>query len=138
MKKNEVPQDDVGLMEGKQMDLSYAVDENGNYVTVPSCGWAPKNEALLQAWDVIHEKMKEVKQQILQGKLSPIAYYMEKNIMDEKLLATYIGLPKWKVRRHLKPDGFVKMDEKILRRYADIFGIPVGSLTDFMITAEEK
>ena len=35
--------------------------------------------------------MKETRQQILQGKLSPIAYYMEKNIMDEKLLATYIG-----------------------------------------------
>jgi hypothetical protein len=138
MKKHEVPQDDDGLMEGKQMDLSYALDENGNYVTVPSCGWAPKNAALLQAWDVIHEKMKETRQQILQGKLSPIAYYMEKNIMDEKLLATYIGLPKWKVRRHLKPAGFTKMDERVLRRYADIFGIPVEALTDFMKTAEEK
>jgi hypothetical protein len=138
MKKHEVPQDDDGLMEGRQMDLSYALDENGNYVTVPSCGWAPKNEALLQAWDVIHERMKETRQQILQGKLSPIAYYMEKNIMDEKLLATYVGLPKRKVRRHLKPDGFAKMDEKILRRYADFFGIPVESLTDFMRTAEEK
>jgi hypothetical protein len=138
MKKHEVPQDDDGLMEGRQMDLSYALDENGDYVTVPSCGWAPKNAALLQAWDVIHEKMKETRQQILQGKLSPIAYYMEKNIMDEKLLATFIGLPKWKVRRHLKPDGFAKLDEKVLQRYAEIFDIPVGSLTDFMKTADEK
>ena len=120
------------------MDLSYAVDENGNYVTVPSFGWAPKNAALSQAWDVIHERVKETRQQILQGKLSPIAYYMEKNIMDEKLLATYIGLPKWKVRRHLKPAGFKKMDERVLRRYADTFGIPVEALTDFMKTAEEK
>jgi hypothetical protein len=138
MKKHEVPQDDDGFMEGKQMDLSYALDENGNYVTVPSFGWAPKNAALSQAWDVIHEKMEETRQQILQGKLSPIAYYMEKNIMDEKLLATYIGLPKWKVRRHLKPAGFNKMDEGVLRRYADIFSIPVEALTDFMETAEKK
>jgi hypothetical protein len=138
MKKHEVPQDDDGLMEGRQMDLSYAVDENGNYVTVPSCGWAPKNAALLQAWDVIQEKMKETREQILQGKLSPIAYYMEKNIMDEKLLATYIGLSRWKVRKHLQPAGFTKLDERVLRRYADIFDIPVESLTDFMKTSEEK
>jgi hypothetical protein len=138
MKKHEVPQDDDGFMEGKQMDLSYAVDENGNYVTVPSSGWAPKNAALSQVWDVIHERVKETRQQILQGNLSPIAYYMEKNMMDEKLLATYIGLPKRKVRRHLKPGGFAKMDEKFLRRYADLFDIPVESLTDFMRTAEEK
>jgi len=138
MKKQEVPQDDDGLMEGRQMDLSYAVDEDGNYITVPSCGWAPKNEALLQAWDVIHEKMKETRQQILEGKLSPIAYYMEKNIMDEKLLANYTGLPKRKVRRHLKPEGFNKMDEKTLHRYAQVFGIPVESLTDFRNTTEEK
>jgi hypothetical protein len=82
--------------------------------------------------------MKETRGQILRGKLSPIAYYMEKNIMDEKLLATYIGLPKRKVRRHLKPDGFAKMDEKVLRRYADLFGVPLESLTDFMRTTEEK
>ena len=138
MKKHEVPQDNEGLLEDKQLDLCYAVDENGNYVTVPSHGWAPKNAALLQAWEVIHEKMKEARQQILQGKLSPIAYYMEKNIMDVKLLATFIGLPRWKVRRHLKPAGFRKLDEMILRRYADIFHVPVEALTNFKETAEEK
>ena len=138
MKKHEVPQDNEGLREGKPLDLYYAVDENGDYVTVPSCGWAPKNAALLQAWDVIHEKVEEARQQVLQGKLSPIAYYMEKNIMDVKLLASYIGLPKWKVRRHLKLSGCTKLDEIILRRYADIFSIPVEALTNFRESAEKK
>ncbi len=138
MKKHEVPQDNAGLLEDKTVDLCYAVDENGNYVTIPSSGWAPKNAALLQAWEVVHEKMKEARQQILQGKLSPIAYYMEKNIMDVKLLATFIRLPKWKVRRHLTPAGFGKLDETILRRYADIFHVPVEALTNFKETAEEK
>jgi len=138
MKKHEVPQDNEGLREVKHLDLYYAVDENGDYVTVPSCGWAPKNAALLQAWDVIHEKVEEARQQVLQGKLSPIAYYMEKNIMDVKLLANYIGLPKWKVRRHLKPSGFTKLDEIVLRRYADIFRIPVEALANFREKPEKK
>jgi len=138
MKKHEVPQDNEGLREGKQVDLYYVVDENGNYVTVPSCGWAPKNAALLQAWDMIHEKVEEVRQQVLHGKLSPIAYYMEKNIMDVKLLASYIGLPKWKVRGHLKPSGFTKLGERVLRRYADLFSVPVEALTNFRESAEKK
>jgi hypothetical protein len=138
MKKHEVPQDNAGLREGQQLDLYYAVNENGDYVTVPSCGWAPKNAAILQAWDVIHEKVAEARQQVLQGKLSPIAYYMEKNIMDVKLLASYIGLPKWKVRRHLKPSGFRKLDAMVLRRYADLFSIPVEALTNFRESAEKK
>ena len=138
MKKHEVPQDNEGLREVKQLDLYYAVDENGDYVTVPSCGWAPKNAALLQAWDVIHEKVEEARQQVLQGKLSPIAYYMEKNIMDVKLLASYIGLPKWKVRRHLKPSGFTRLDENVLQRYADIFSIPVEAMTNFRERPENK
>jgi hypothetical protein len=131
MKKHEVPQDNEGLREGKAVELYYAVDENGEYVTVPTCGWAPKNAALLQAWEVIHEKVEEARQQVLQGTLSPIAYYMEENIMDVKLLASYIGLPRWKVRRHLKPSGFAKLDERVLRRYADLFRIPVEALTNF-------
>jgi hypothetical protein len=138
MKKHEVPQDNVGLQEGKQLDLYYAVNENGDYVMVRSCGWAPKNAAILQAWNVIHEKVEEARRQVLQGKLSPIAYYMQKNIMDVKLLASYIGLPKWKVRRHLKPSGFTKLDAVVLRRYADLFSIPVEALTHFRESAREN
>jgi hypothetical protein len=138
MKRHEVPQDNEGLLENKPLDLCYAVDENGNYVTVPSHGWAPKNAALLQAWEVVHGRMETARQQIFEGKLSPIAYYMEKNIMDEKLLSSFVGLSKWKVRRHLKPAGFRKLDETILRRYAETFHVPVEALTNFKETGEEK
>ena len=46
MKKAEVPQDNEGLLEGKLREVCYAVDESGNYVTVLSTGWTPKNAAL--------------------------------------------------------------------------------------------
>jgi hypothetical protein len=136
MKKQDVPQDNEGLLEGKPLDICYALDENGKYITVPSHGWAPKNAALLQAWEVIEGKMAAARQQILQGKLSPIAYYMEKNIMDLKLLASFIELPKWKVRRHLKPSGFRKLNEMTLHRYAAIFHVSVEALTHFSDTGE--
>lgn len=137
MKNKEVPQDE-GLNEGRFEDVCYALDENGNYVAVLSTGWQPKTDALLQAWEVINEKVEEVRQQVLSGELSPIAYYMEKNLMDLKLLSDYVGLPKRKIRKHLKPDRFKKLDEEILLKYAETFGISVEMLRDFSETLKDK
>lgn len=130
MKKKEVPQDE-GLNEGRFEDVCYALDDDGNYVTVGSTGWQPKTDALLQAWDVINEKIEQVRQQVLSGELSPIAYYMEKNLMDLKLLADYAGLPKRKVRKHLKPERFIKLDDKVMLKYANTFGISIETLRNF-------
>lgn len=135
MKKKEVPQDE-GLNEGLFEDVCYALDDDGKYVAVTSTGWQPKTDALMQAWDVINEKVEDVRQQVLSGELSPIAYYMEKNLMDLRLLADYTGLPKWKVRKHLKPQRFIKLDDQILGKYADTFGVSVETLRNF--TENEK
>jgi hypothetical protein len=137
MKKKEVPQDE-GLMEGRFEDVCYALDENGNYVAVLSKGWDPKNEAMVQAWDVIHEKVEQVRQDALSGKVSPIAYFMEKNIMDLKLLADYMDLPKRKARKHLKPEKFARLSDDLLQRYAEVFGIDLSELKNFRETQTIK
>lgn len=137
MKKKEVPQDE-GLSDGLFEDICYAVDEDGRYVTVPTTGFQPKTDALLQAWDVIHEKVEAVRQQVLAGKLSPIAFYMEKNIMDARLLADYMELPRWKVRRHLKPKHFNKLGDDLLDRYAETFEISREQLKDFINLEEAR
>jgi hypothetical protein len=131
MKKAEVPQDNEGLLDGKLREVCYAVDESGNYVTVLSTGWTPKNAALKQAWAEVNEKVEEVKRKVLEGKVSPVAYYMEKNIMNLKLLSQYTGIPKWRIRRHLKPKVFSKLDNETLAKYAKTFEIPVASLRNF-------
>ncbi|HOX76545.1 MAG TPA: hypothetical protein PLW31_00795 [Bacteroidales bacterium] len=137
MKKKEVPQDE-GLSDGLFEDICYALDDDGHYVVVPTTGFQPKTDALLQAWDVIHEKIEEVRQLVLAGKLSPIAYFMEKNIMDARLLADYMGIPKWKVKRHLKPKHFNKLDDDILDRYAETFNINREQLKDISVIQEDK
>ena len=137
MKKWEVPQDD-GFTEGLDIDFCYALDENGNYTVVPSSGWQPKTDAIRQAWDVINEKVEQVRKRVIAGELSPIAYYMEKNIMDLKLLSDYAGLPKRKVKKHLKPDHFNKLDDQILMRYAETFGISVEMLRNFREILKDK
>ena len=130
MKKKEVPQDDANMMRGKFREPVYSLDENGNYTVVKSVGWDPKNVVMQQAWDNINEKVEKTKEKVIEGQLSPIAYYMEKNIMDIALLSKYMGLWRWTVRKHLKPKHFSKLSDKLLSQYADIFNITVKQLTD--------
>jgi hypothetical protein len=115
-------------MEGKLKDLCYALDENGKYVQVYSTGWTPKNAAMKQAWDEVQEKVQQVKEEVRNGKKSPVAYYMVKNIMDIAILSQYLEIPKRRVKKHLKPEGFDKLDEETLKKYAQTFDISVEEL----------
>jgi hypothetical protein len=128
MKKDEVPQDDENLFEGKFKVVKYAVDENGNYGTVGSVGWEPENVVLNQAWEEINKKVEETKKKIEAGELSPLAYHMEKNIMDVAMLAQYMDISKRNVSKHLEPAGFNELDGKTLARYAEVFDISVEEL----------
>jgi hypothetical protein len=123
-----VPQDDANLFEGKGSELCYAVDENGQYVTARSIGWDPKNTVINQAWEVINHKVSDTRTKVLEGTLSPISFYMEKQLMDIALLAQYVGMSRWRVRRHLRADVFRKLDRRILSKYAEAFDISVEQL----------
>ncbi len=131
MKKKDVPQDNEGIHEGKFRDLCYATDDDGNYTTVHSTGWSPKNTALLQAWELVNKKLDETKKKVLAGELSPLAFFMEQNVMTVKLLGQYTGISRWKIKRHLKPRHFIKLDEISLQKYADALNITVQDLKQF-------
>ncbi len=123
MEADKVPQDDKNVLEGKLKVLKYAVDKDGNYTKVKTVGWEPENIVLSQAWDEINAKVDEVKLKVLAGELSPIAFYMEKQMLDLKMLAGYVGYPAFRVKWHLKPRTFKKLSEKQLDKYADAFRI---------------
>jgi Zn-dependent M32 family carboxypeptidase len=86
-------------------------------------GWDPKNEVMKEAWDNVNEKIESVRQKVITGELSPIAYYIEKNIMDVGLLAKYMGYWKWTIKKHLKPKYFNKLSDEVLEKYAKVFDI---------------
>jgi len=130
MKKNEVPQDKSNLESANIKEMYYAVDENGEYTTELSTGWDPKTIALDNAIKDIEERTEIAKQKVLKNTTSPIEYYMELNKMDVGILASYVGMWAWRVKRHFKPSVFKKLSKKILQKYADIFEITVEQLKD--------
>jgi hypothetical protein len=130
MKRDQVPQDDANLMEGRSREICYAVDEEGCYVRVLSTGWDPKNIALLQAWEQINEQAQEAYLLVLSGRVSPLAFFMAKCMFDINLLSAYTDVPKRKIKEHLNPVQFKALDEKTLEKYADAFNVTIAELVN--------
>lgn len=127
MKSSEIPQDKSAL-EGFTRELCYAKNEAGEYDTVLSTGWDVKKDALENAWEDIEKRIEQAKLESLTNHKSPLFYWMEKNLMDIKLLSKYSGFFIWQIKRHFKPHVFSKLTDKKLKIYADIFGITIDEL----------
>jgi hypothetical protein len=130
MKIEEVPQE-RGMMPDNIYEVCYAVDDDGNYVLTASAGWNPKNIANNQAWEVIEQEITKALKGIHEGKLSSLAFHMAKNQMNAGLLAQYSGFSRWRVKRHLKPAIFKRLNPAVLKRYSDVFEITVKELQQF-------
>ena len=130
MNKEQVPQDEENLNEGKLAKLYYATDDKGHYVKVNSIGWEPETVAMQQAWDVVNSEVEDAREKVIKGQASPILYYLKKNIMTASLVASYVGTLSLIVRLHCRPFFFKRVSKKTLEKYAFTFRITVAELTD--------
>ena len=74
------------------------------------------------------EELEPVRNQILAGQLSPLAYHIEDKLFSIGLLSSYTGISKRYIKKHLKPENFNQLDEETLKKYAAAFGISVEEL----------
>lgn len=130
MKKEDLPQDKSAL-ENFTREVCYVKNKNGKYEAGLSTGWEAKTVALDQAWNEIDRRIEEAKQDVLAGKSSPIAYYLEKCLMDLMVLSGYTGFAQWRIKRHLKPNVFKRLNDKKLKKYAEAFEIALEDLKQF-------
>ena len=106
----------------------YVHNENGEIEHVRVSGWETVNIVNNDFWESINEKLAGVLERVKKGELSPLAYHMNKYLMDAKVLAQYVGLSRWRVKQHLKPRVFNSLDDETLKRYASFFKITVEQL----------
>jgi hypothetical protein len=126
MKRTDVPQDG-GLFDG-MFEVQYAVDENGRYVLEESAGWEAKAIANSQFWQTVEEDIRQSIEEVRMGRSSPLRVYMALHQMDVGLLASHARFWRWQVRRHLKPHVFARLKPDLLRRYAQVFNVPLDLL----------
>lgn len=90
------------------------------------------NQAMAQqAWDLFQERIEQAKTLVQQGKASPILYFMEKALLNPRDLSMHVGLPLFRVKRHLKSNVFSRLSDAILARYASAFDITPYELKHF-------
>ena len=131
MKVKEVPQDDIKTFKGFGTKAMYAVDENGQYTTIPTSGWEVEEVVLRDVVNDFARLAEEAKYGVIRGNTSPIEYLMNKYFMDLPALAAGMGLAKWRVKRHFKPKVFNKLNNEMLQRYADFFNLDAAELKNF-------
>lgn len=134
MKAKDVPQEE--WIKGFGTRACYAENEDGKYEVVASKGWEVEKIVNSQAQAVIHEKIETARKEVLQGTASPLKYYMEVNQMDIALLASNAGIWKWRVKKHLKPEQFDKLDSSTLQKYADALRISLDDLKNLPSASE--
>jgi hypothetical protein len=125
MKVNEVPQE-PGL--DFREKLLWARDEQGQYVTVRSVGWSVPNTSFAMYWAYVGRTLREARERIQRGERSPLYYWMRVHQLEVGTLADYVGMGRWRVKRHLKPQVFARLKPKVLARYAQALKTPVEQL----------
>jgi len=128
MKVNEVPQDNtVDYYEGVKR-ACYAVNEEGRYVIVPSSGWREEELINRLAVEELAENLEKTRMAVLEGRKSPLAYHMERRQMTPEILGKTAGMAVFRVKRHLRPDIFMKLKPSLLERYAKALAVTVEQL----------
>ncbi|HOO71698.1 MAG TPA: hypothetical protein PK926_08040 [Spirochaetota bacterium] len=122
-------------VEGKDTHqlIMYVEKEDGSYDSIMTGSYLVKNYV-----DDFWEKKQRLEQEFLEkiknGEVSPIALYMMLEELTEIELAGRVGISVRKVRKHLKPEYFETMTLKTLKRYAEVFDVPVINLLQAIVT----
>ena len=127
MRERDVPQEGNALLEGHRKAV-YAVGEDGRLRIVASRGWEVEETVTRQAVEDLERHAEEAKRRALAGDSSPLEYHMYRARMDVALLAQAVGIWRWRVRRHFRPDVFPRLSPDLRRRYAEALGIDAAAL----------
>lgn len=127
MRERDVPQEGNAVLEGHRKAV-YAVGENGRLRIVASRGWEVEETVTRQAVEDLERRAEEAKRRVLAGSTSALEYHMYRARMDLALLAQAVGLWRWRVRRHFRPEVFARLSPELRRRYAEALGIDAAAL----------
>lgn len=127
MKKGEVPQDQTAYYAGTRKAI-YASDERGELTTVASTGWQVEEIVTGDAAFEYARLAQDALDRARAGKTSPLEFHMYDRRMDVPMLAETSRIWKFRIRRHFRPGIFARLDDAILRRYADALGISIDTL----------
>lgn len=127
----EITCQDEKLIYQNNRELFYFFDKEKNCYTRAIAYQYEANQVIIkQGWDALEARIHRICEKVIAGKLSPLAYYMERSQMEVPMLAQYAGIRKWRVKKHLLPRGFSKLSREDLEKYTKALDISIEQLTN--------
>jgi len=127
MRPDEVPQENAPLLGGVRKAV-YVIDKDGHYLIAQSGGSEAEITVTEEAVAWFGRLTEDARQRALRGETSTLEYHMFRLRMDVPTLAQATGLWRWRVRRHLTPQGFAHLSPALLERYAEALGLSVAQI----------
>ena len=66
---------------------------------------------------------KALQEKIDKGEINAIGYFMIYEDLTISELAARMGMMKWTLRKHLRPGGFEKISEAVMKKYSMVFNV---------------
>ncbi|HUQ26455.1 MAG TPA: hypothetical protein VM140_12360 [Burkholderiales bacterium] len=127
MRERDVPQEGNATLAGYRKAV-YAVADDGRVRLVASRGWEVEEIVTRQAIEALARLASDARERCRAGLTSPLEYHMYRARMDVALLSQTTGVWRWRIRRHLRPQGFAGLSPALRQRYADALGLSLEAL----------
>jgi hypothetical protein len=111
----------------EQQVILYVEKDDGNYGPMQTGSYLSGN--YLDDYEMKRFHLEEsLREKVINGEISLIHYYMSLEDLSVDELSSRVRLSKSRVKKHLDPVQFGKATIDILKRYADVFNIPLSFL----------
>jgi hypothetical protein len=111
----------------KHQLVLYVEQEDGTYGPIQTGSYMVEHY-----FDDYLEKHKRLEADCLaklcDGEISPIGYYMTLINISEADIGSRVNISARKVRNHKDPKHFAKIGLPLVKRYAEVFGVPVANM----------
>jgi transcriptional regulator with XRE-family HTH domain len=120
----------------EQQVILYVEKEDGQYGPMQTGSYLSGN--FLGDYENKRYHLEEsLRSQVLKGEISMVKYYMVLEDLTLSELAARVGLSKAKVNKHLAPSHFGKVKVETLKKYAEVFNIPLSAMLQIVMLQKD-
>jgi len=119
----------------EQQIILYVEKEDGKYGPIQTGSYLSANY-IDDYFDKRRNLESALREQVISGKKSMIFYYMILEDLSLSELSSRVKINKSRVKKHLDANQFGKATAEELRRYANVFNIPVANLLQVILIRE--
>ena len=111
--------------------ILYAEKDDETYAEMKSGSYVVKN-CIDEFYRIRQNLENELNEKLEKGLISPVYYFMLMQDMGLRDLAGRIGISRRKLKKHFEPRHFLKLDDGMLERYAQVFDVTAAQLKEMM------